>query len=74
MDIICIVLKKTIIRNRFCSCGFGPAQRQHSAIVKTHCKTLCFCIIVLTLGRQMSSGKVRITEEGPAATEDVPKK
>ena len=55
--------KKTITRNCFCSCCFekkitdiifkipiGPAE---SSIVslKMHCKTSCFSIIVLTLGR-----------------------
>ena len=64
MDIICIVLKETIIGNLFCSCCFenkatditvkipiGPAQSHHSIIEKTHCKTSCFSIIVLTLDR-----------------------
>ena len=51
IDIICIVLKKTTIRNLFCSCCFekkvtdiifkisiGPAQSQHSIIEKSTVK------------------------------------
>ena len=64
MDMICIVLKKTITRNLPCSCCFekeitnwifkipiGSAQSQHSTVEKTYCKTSCFSIIVLTLDR-----------------------
>ena len=64
MDMICIVLKKTIIRNHFCSCCFekkitdiifkipiGPAQSSAVSLKKMYFKTSCLSITVLTLGR-----------------------
>ena len=58
MDIICIALRKTIIRNLFCSCcfeqqitdiifkiPFTPAESQHSIIEK---RTVKFAASVLS--------------------------
>ena len=70
-DMICIVLKETIIRNLFCSCCFekkkitdvifkitiGPAQRNHSIIEETHCKKVASVISCYLWVRKCQLGK-----------------
>ena len=86
-SMICVVLKKNYfmqpllklllwkkITNWIFKKPIETAQSQHSTIENTYCKTSCFNITALTLGRQMSNMKVEVIEGEQRAIEDVPKK